>query len=62
MAFTGNYYFNYANGGGMQMRFFAGKFIYTTPKTIYKKFAYDAFLLNMSGAKGFKIILTVIIL
>ena len=54
LAFTGNYYFNYANGGGMQMRFFAGKFIYTTPKTIYKKFAYDAFLLNMSGAKGFE--------
>ena len=54
LAFTSNYFFNYANGGGMQMRFFAGKFIYTTPKTIFKKFAYDAFLLNMSGAKGFE--------
>jgi hypothetical protein len=54
LAFTGKYFFNYANGGGMQVRLFAGKFIYTTPKSILKRFEYDAFLLNMSGAKGFE--------
>ena len=50
--FTGNYYFNYAKGGGLNLRFFAGKFLYMGEKTFYKQFQTDAYHLNMSGAKG----------
>ena len=50
--FTGNYYFNYAKGGGMNLRFFAGKFFYTGDKTFIKQFETDAYHLNMTGPKG----------
>ena len=53
-AFTGNYYFNYAKGGGMDLRFFAGKFFYLGDKTIFKQFKTDAYHLNMSGPKGYE--------
>jgi hypothetical protein len=49
LAFTGNYFFNYSkNPGGVDVRFFAGKFIYTDRKTA------DPFLygLNLSAPKG----------
>ena len=52
--FTGNYYFNYAKGGGLNLRFFAGKFIYIGDKTFYKQFQTDAYHLNMSGPKGYE--------
>ncbi|MBL0144535.1 MAG: M1 family metallopeptidase [Chitinophagaceae bacterium] len=52
--FTGNYYFNYATGGGLNVRLFAGKFIYLTDKTFTKQFESDAYHLNMSGAKGYE--------
>lgn len=48
--FTGNYYFNYSKGGGMQLRFFAGKFFYK--KGAEKSFYLDKYKINMSGAKG----------
>ncbi len=53
LAFTGNYYFNYANNkSGLRARLFAGKFIYTGAKTISKQFETDRYHLNMSGANG----------
>lgn len=53
-AFTGNYFFNYAKGGGLQARLFAGKFFYTTPKTFSKQFATDRYHLNLTGANGYE--------
>jgi len=50
--FTGNYFFNYAKGGGLNLRLFAGKFFYTGNKTYLKQFENDAYHLNMSGPKG----------
>ncbi len=53
-AFTGNYFFNYPKEGGLNVRFFAGKFFYTGSKTITKQFATDRFHLNMTGPKGYE--------
>lgn len=50
--FTGNYYFNYAAGGGMNVRLFAGKFIYTGDRTFATRFATEQYHLNMTGPKG----------
>ena len=52
--FTGNYFFNYAKGGGLDLRFFAGKFFYTTPKTFIKEFNTYRYHLNMTGANGYE--------
>jgi len=52
LAFTGNYFFNYAKGGGMQVRLFAGKFFYLGEKTFAKQFQTDAYHLNMTGPRG----------
>lgn len=53
--FTANYYFNYKNNkGGINARFFAGKFFYTTDKTFIKQYETDRYHLNMSGAKGYE--------
>ena len=52
--FTGNYYFNYAKGGGMNVRFFAGKFFYIGDKTSLKEFKTDVYHLNMTGPKGYE--------
>ena len=38
LAFTGNYYFNYAKRGGMNVRLFAGKFFFLGDKTFIKQF------------------------
>jgi hypothetical protein len=51
-AFTGNYFFNYAKGGGMDVRLFAGKFFYLGDKTFVKQFETDRYHLNMTGPKG----------
>lgn len=53
-AFTGNYFFNYPKGGGLDVRLFAGKFFYTSSKTISKQFATDRYHLNMTGANGYE--------
>jgi Peptidase family M1 domain len=53
-AFTGNYFFNYAKKGGLSVRLFAGKFIYTSSKTITKQFQTDRYHLNMTGANGYE--------
>ncbi len=52
VAFTGNYYFNYAKGGGLDVRLFAGKFMYLGDKTFAKQFQTDRYHLNMTGANG----------
>lgn len=52
--FTGNYYFNYAKNGGLNVRVFAGKFFYIGDKTYTKQFATDVYHLNMTGANGYE--------
>jgi hypothetical protein len=54
LAFTGNYYFNYAKGGGMNVRLFAGKFFYLGEKTFIRQFETDPYQLNMTGPKGYE--------
>jgi hypothetical protein len=49
-----NYFFNYAKGGGMGVRLFAGKFHYLNGKTVRKQFDNDRYHLNMTGAKGYE--------
>ncbi len=53
-AFTGNYYFNYPQGGGLNVRLFAGKFFYTKDKTFFNQFKTDRYHLNLSGPKGYE--------
>jgi hypothetical protein len=51
---TGNYYFNYVKEGGLNIRFFAGKFLYTKSKTNLLQFQTERYHLNMSGANGYE--------
>lgn len=53
-ALTADYFFNYAKGGGLQVRFFAGKFFYLNGKTLTKQFDNDRYFLNMTGPKGYE--------
>lgn len=53
-AFTGNYFFNYPKGGGLDLRLFGGKFFYTASKTFSRQFATDRYHLNLTGAKGYE--------
>ena len=53
-AFEGNYFFNYAKGGGLNARIFGGKFIYIGDKTPFKQFETDRYHLNMTGANGYE--------
>lgn len=53
-AFTGNYFFNYPKGGGLEARLFAGKFFYTGSKTLSSQFNTDRYHLNMTGANGYE--------
>ncbi len=52
--FTGNYFFNYADKGGLNVRLFAGKFIYTVDKSFTNQYKTDIYHLNMSGPKGYE--------
>jgi hypothetical protein len=55
LAFTGNYYFNYANHeGGIDARLFAGKFLYSGGKTTSKQFETDRYHINLTGANGYE--------
>lgn len=51
---TAHYFFNYAKGGGMQVRFFAGKFLYLNEKTISEQFKSERYHLNMTGPNGYE--------
>jgi Peptidase family M1 domain len=50
---TANYFFSYKEGG-LQLRLFAGKFIYTNGKSIRKQFENDRYFLNMTGPNGYE--------
>ena len=50
--FTGNYFFNYAKGGGANVRLFAGKFFYTGDHTYLTEYKTDRYHLNMTGPNG----------
>lgn len=52
LTFTGKYFFNYPKSGGLDVRFFAGKFFYLGSRTITKAFATDRYHLNMTGPNG----------
>lgn len=54
IAYTGNYFFNYPKGGGLNARWFAGKFFYIGDKTSRKRFNTDSYQLNMSAPKGYE--------
>ncbi len=54
LGFTGNYFFNYVKGGGLDVRIFAGKFFYPGGKTSLKQAQTDAYQLNMTGPKGYE--------
>jgi hypothetical protein len=51
---TVNYFFNYPKGGGLDVRFFAGKFIYIGEETNQKKYRNDRYQLNMTGPSGYE--------
>ncbi len=53
-SFEGKYFFNYPKGGGVNARFFAGKFMYLGANTIYKQFETDRYHLNMTGPNGYE--------
>jgi hypothetical protein len=50
---TANYFFNYKEGG-LNVRLFAGKFIYINGKSLRKQFANDRYFLNMTGPNGYE--------
>ncbi len=52
MGLTADYFFNYAKGGGMNARFFAGKFFYAGNPGPFDRFFTSRYHLNMTGAKG----------
>jgi hypothetical protein len=52
--FTYNYFFNFRKKGGVNMRFFAGKFFYKGDKDAASSFETERFHLNMSGPKGYE--------
>lgn len=54
LAVTGKYFFNYPKEGGLQVRLFAGKFIYSSGKSVTKEFATDRYHINMTGANGYE--------
>ena len=54
LAFTGNYFFNYAKGGGMEVRLFAGKFFYLGEKTYITQYETDPYQLNLTGPRGYE--------
>jgi hypothetical protein len=54
LAFTGNYYFNYNEKHGVDVRVFAGKFFYAGNITNTARFQTDPYHLNLTGANGYE--------
>ncbi len=54
LAFTGNYFFNYAAGDGLRLRCFAGKFFHLGSKTLLERLETDFYQLNMTGPRGYE--------
>lgn len=53
-AAEGNMFFNYVKEGGLNVRLFAGKFMYLGDKTITKEFETSRYHLNLTGADGYE--------
>ncbi len=51
---TAKYFFNYAKGGGLNVRLFAGKFMYPQGKTSVSGFYTGRYQLNLSGPNGYE--------
>lgn len=51
---TAKYHFNYADGGGLDVRSFAGKFFYLKNKTNSTHFETERFHFNMTGPNGYE--------
>jgi len=52
---TGNYFHNYSGKkGGINIRWFAGKFFYTQSGDEFKSFDTERFHLNLTGARGYE--------
>jgi hypothetical protein len=51
---TANQYFNYEKGGGVNVRLFAGKFMYLTEKSFYNSYLTDIYHLNLTGPRGYE--------
>lgn len=47
-----NYFYNYAKGGGMQVRFFAAKFGYIGVRTVSKEFETSLYQPKLTGVRG----------
>jgi hypothetical protein len=52
--FTFTAFLNYPKGGGLNLRFFAGKFIYLQEKTNTAFYETDRYRLNLTGANGYE--------
>ncbi len=52
--FTANQFFNYQKGGGMQVRVFAGKFIYLKERNFINSYKTDIYHLNLTGPRGYE--------
>jgi len=50
--FTSNYFFNYAEGGGMSVRLFAAKFGYIGANTVAKEFATTSYQPKLTASIG----------
>jgi hypothetical protein len=53
-AFEGNYFFNYPKSGGLNIRVFAGKFLYTNEKSTTTTFETSRHHFNMTGSNGYE--------
>jgi hypothetical protein len=49
---TSNYFFNFKKKGGVNVRFFAGKFFYLSGKNLNTEFEFERFNYTMTGPKG----------
>jgi len=54
LGFTGDYFFNYAKGGGLEVRCYAGKFFYTQEKSFTRIYETSRYHLNTTGSNGFE--------
>ena len=53
-SFTGNYFLNYENGGGLQARIFAAKFNYLGSKTSSKEFETFIYQPKLTAVRGYE--------
>ncbi len=54
LSLNASQYFNFSEKEGIEVRLFAGKFIYLNQKTFFTQYSTDRFHLNMTGANGYE--------